>query len=101
MSVVAISEKLGSLGIEIGQALAASLGYQFAERDIISKAADRFGVDVARLSHAVEERPTLVDRLNTAQRRFSHDVQGTPLEMAGPDDIPLVGRAAPPIFAGH
>jgi len=36
MSVVAISENMGSLGIEIGHALAARLGYQFAERDIIS-----------------------------------------------------------------
>src|SRR4029453_10446119 len=34
------------------------LGYDFAERDIISKAADRFGADVAQLSHAVEERPS-------------------------------------------
>ena len=59
MSVVAVSENMGSLGIEIGHAVAARLGYEFAERDMVSKAADRFGADVARLSHAVEERPTL------------------------------------------
>jgi cytidylate kinase len=91
---------MGSLGIEIGQALAASLGYQFAERDIISKAADRFGVDVARLSHAVEERPTLVDRLNTAQRRFAQYVEATVQEMAARDDIVLVGLASTIILAG-
>jgi cytidylate kinase len=100
MSVVAVSENMGSLGIEIGQALAASLGYQFAERDIISKAADRFGVDVARLSHAVEERPTLVDRLNTAQRRFAQYVEATVQEMAARDDIVLVGLASTIILAG-
>jgi cytidylate kinase len=100
MSVVAVSENLGSLGIEIGQALAASLGYQFAERDIISKAADRFGVDVARLSHAVEERPTLVDRLNTAQRRFAQYVEATVQEMAARDDIVVVGLASTIILAG-
>jgi len=100
MSVVAISENLGSLGIEIGHALAASLGYKFAERDIISKAADRFGVDVARLSHAVEERPTLVDRLNTAQRRFAQYVEATVQEMAARDDIVLVGLASTIILAG-
>ena len=82
MSVVAVSENMGSLGIEIGHAVAASLGYQFAERDIVSKAADRFGADVARLSHAVEERPTLVDRLSTAQRRFAQYVEATVQEMA-------------------
>jgi cytidylate kinase len=100
MSVVAVSENLGSLGIEIGHAVAASLGYQFAERDIISKAADRFGADVARLSHAVEERPTLVDRLNPAQRRFAQYVEATVQEMAARDDIVLVGLASTIILAG-
>jgi len=94
MSVVAISENIGSLGIEIGHALAARLGYQFAERDIISKAADRFGEDAGRLSHAVEERPTLVDRLSTAQRRFAQYVEATVQEMAAHDDIVLVGLAS-------
>lgn len=100
MSVVAVSENIGSLGIEIGHALAAWLGYQFAERDIISKAADRFGADVARLSHAVEERPTLVDRLSTAQRRFAQYVEATVQEMAARDDIVLVGLASTIILAG-
>ncbi len=94
MSVVAVSENIGSLGVEIGHAVAASLGYQVAERDIISKAADRFGADVARLSHAVEERPTLVDRLSTAQRRFAQYVEATVQEMAARDDIVLVGLAS-------
>src|SRR6266498_2873535 len=100
MSVVAVSENLGSLGIEIGHAVAARLGYQFAERDIVSKAADRFGADVARLSHAVEERPTLVDRLSTAQRRFAQYVEATVQEMAARDDIVLVGLASTIILAG-
>jgi len=99
MSVVAISENMGSLGVEIGHAVAASLGYQFAERDIISKAADRFGEDAGRLSHAVEERPTLVDRLSTTQRRFSQYVEATVQEMAARDDIVLVGLASTIILA--
>ena len=100
MSIVAISENMGSLGIEIGHAVAAELGYEFAERDIISKAADRFGADAARLSHAVEERPTLVDRLSTAQRRFAQYVEATVQEMAARDDIVLVGLASTIILAG-
>jgi len=99
MSVVAISENIGSLGIEIGRALTAELGYQLAERDIISKAADRFGAAAARLSHAVEERPTLVDRLSATQRRFAHYVEATVLEMAARDDIVLVGLASTIILA--
>jgi len=92
---------LGSLGIEIGHPLAASLGYQFAERDIISKAADRFGADVARLSHAVEERPPLVDRLNPAQRRFAQYVDATVQEMAARDDIVLESASGPGLAIHH
>src|SRR5262245_57257769 len=94
MSVIAVSENLGSLGIEIGRTAAGGLGYEFAERDIINKAADRFGADVAQLSHAVEERPSVVDRLNAAQRRFAQYIAATVQEMAARDDVVLVGLAS-------
>jgi cytidylate kinase len=100
MSIVAVSENMGSLGIEIGRTLAAWLGYDFAERDIIGKAAERFGEDAGRLSHAVEERPTLVDRLNAEQRRFARYVEATVLEMAARDDVVLVGLASTIILSG-
>jgi cytidylate kinase len=99
MSVVAISESLGSLGIEIGHTIAARLGYEFAERDIISKAADRFGADVSRLSHAAEERPTLLERFNAEQRRFAQYVEATVHEMAARDNFVLVGLASTLILA--
>ena len=40
MSIVAISETMGSLGNEIGRRLADSLGWGFADREIIAKAAE-------------------------------------------------------------
>ena len=59
MSIVAISETAGSLGREIGHTVAATLGYEFADREIISKAAERFGEGVMELTHATEETPKL------------------------------------------
>src|SRR4029453_11342810 len=99
MSVVAISESMGSLGIEIGRSLAARLGHEFAERDIITKAADRFGQDVARLSHAAEERPTLRERFSAAHGRFAHYVEATVYEMAARDNMVLAGLASTIILA--
>jgi cytidylate kinase len=99
MSVVAISESLGSQGIEIGRTVAARLGYEFAERDIISKAADRFGADVSRLSHAAEERPTLLERFTAEQHRFAHYVDATVHEMAARDNFVIVGLASTLILA--
>jgi cytidylate kinase len=100
MSVVAVSESLGSLGIEIGRTVASELGHEFAERDIITKAADRFGEDVARLSHAAEERPTLLERFTAAHRRFAQYVEATVYEMAARDNIVLVGLASTIILGG-
>jgi cytidylate kinase len=99
MSVIAISESLGSLGIEIGRTVAARLGYEFAERDVISKAADRFGADVGRLSHAAEERPTLLERFTAEQHRFAHYVDATVHEMAARDNFVIVGLASTLILA--
>jgi Cytidylate kinase-like family len=42
MSIVAISETAGSMGIEVGRKLAESLGWQFADREILAKASEQF-----------------------------------------------------------
>jgi hypothetical protein len=41
MSVVAVSETIGSLGNEIGRRVAQARGYEFSDREIIAKAAER------------------------------------------------------------
>lgn len=94
MSVVAISETAGSLGSEIGRAAAETLGYEFADREIITKAADRFGEAISDLAHATEERPTVWERLMETQQRTVTYVEATVLEMAARVNIVLVGRAA-------
>jgi hypothetical protein len=58
MSIVVVSQTLGSLGDEIGRELARTLSYQFADREIILEAAERFREDVPALQHATEEKPT-------------------------------------------
>jgi len=94
MSIVAISETAGSLGNEIGRRLAERLGYRFADREIIAKAAERFGEDVSDLRHAAEERPTLWERWTDTQRRYKAYIEAIILEMATGDDVVLAGLAA-------
>jgi cytidylate kinase len=94
MGVVAISDTAGSLGSEIGQAVAAKLGYQFADREIISKAAERFGEGVLELTHATEEKPTIWERLTETQGRYIAYVEAIVLEMAARDNVVMVGRAS-------
>jgi cytidylate kinase len=94
MSIVAMSETVGSGGTEIGRALAAALGWEFADREIITKAAESFGEGVGELKHATEEKPTLWDRFRQSQQRYVTYVEATILEMAARDNVVLVGRAS-------
>jgi cytidylate kinase len=94
MSIVAISETAGSGAIEIGRTLAAALGYEFADREIIEKAAEGFGEGVTTLTHATEEKPTLWERLTDTQRRYVAYVEATILELAARDNVVLAGRAS-------
>jgi cytidylate kinase len=94
MSIVAMSETVGSGGTEIGRALAAAMGWEFADREIITKAAESFGEGVGELKHATEEKPTLWDRFRQSQQRYVTYVEATILEMAARDNVVLVGRAS-------
>jgi cytidylate kinase len=100
MSIVAISETAGSGATEIGRMLAATLGYEFADREIIEKAAEGYGEGVTTLTHAMKERPTLWERLTDTQRRYVTYVEATILEMAARDNVVLAGRAST-IVLGH
>ena len=94
MSIVAMSETVGSGGTEIGRALAATLAWEFVDREIITKAAESFGEGVGELKHATEEKPTLWDRFRQSQQRYVTYVEATILEMAARDNVVLVGRAS-------
>lgn len=94
MSIVAISETAGSLGNEMGRRLAESLGYAFADREIIAKTAERFGEDPSDLRHGTEEKPSLWERLTGSQRRYKAFVEATILDMAARGDVVLAGLAS-------
>jgi cytidylate kinase len=94
MSIVAISETLGSLGNEIGRRLAESLGWRFADREIIAKAAERFGADLAEVRHNAEEKPSLWERFTDSQRRFKAFVEASMFDMAANDNIVLAGLSS-------
>jgi cytidylate kinase len=94
MSIVAISETGGSLGIEIGRKLAANLGWEFADREILAKASERYGEAVTDLRHSVEEKPTLWERFSDTQHRHKAYVEAIMLEMAARDNVVLAGRSS-------
>ena len=92
MSIVAISETTGSLGNEIGRRVAERLGYRFADREIIAKAAEQFGAELSALRRRTEGKPTFWERLTDSQHRYRAYVDSTILEMAAGDEVVLRGE---------
>jgi cytidylate kinase len=93
MSIVAISETTGSLGNEIGRRVSERLGYRFADREIIAKAAEQFGAELSDLRHGTEEKPSFWERLTDSQHRYRAYVDSMILELASGDDVVLTGLA--------
>jgi cytidylate kinase len=94
VSVVTISQALGSSGETIGRALAGELHYTFADRDIILKAAERLGQDVTALERLLEGRPTLRERLTETRRDYLAAVEAVIWEFAAGDNVVIVGRGS-------
>ena len=94
MSVVAICETFGSQGNEIGRELSRALGWEFADREIIAKAAERYGESVMELHHVSEEKPTLWERFTDSTRHYVSCIEATILEMAARGEVVLVGHGA-------
>lgn len=94
MSIVAMSETFGSLGSEIGRAAATALRYEFADREIITRAAERHGEAASDLWRVAEQKPTLRERLTERQHHSSLSIEATLFEMASRDNVVLIGRAS-------
>jgi cytidylate kinase len=94
MSIVTISQALGSAGEEIGRSLAEDLSYTFADREIILKAAERLGQGVAALEQLLEGRPTLRERLTETRRDYLAAVEAVIWEFAAGDNVVIVGRGS-------
>jgi len=94
MSIVAISETHGSHGTEIGRELARALGWEFADREIIAKAAERYGEAAMELQRVTEEKPTLWERFSDSTQHYLSCVEATIFELAAQGRAILVGHGA-------
>lgn len=94
MSIVAISSTLGSLGDEIRRELARRLAYEFADREILARAAERFGQRALELEQATEGKPGFLERFRDDKHRYVTYVEAVVLDMAARDNVVLAGRGA-------
>jgi cytidylate kinase len=94
MSIVAISDTLGSRGDVMGRELARYLKWDFADRAGIAKAAERYGEAAGELQQVTEERPSLWERFTDSKRRYLLYVEASVFEMAARNHVVIVGHGA-------
>jgi cytidylate kinase len=94
MSIVAISQTLGSWGDRIGRQVAEARASLFADQEIIVRAAERFGEDMSKLQQFTEHKPGLLERFDERRERYRAYVEAATWELAARDDVVLSGRGS-------
>jgi cytidylate kinase len=100
MAIVTISHEIGAGGPEIGQQLAERLGYRYVDHELISNAAQRYGLLEEKLSHLDESKPSLFERFDAETRRYITVIQTALYEFAEQDRGVLMGRGGQWLLRG-
>lgn len=92
MAIVTISSELGAGGPEIGMTLAKQAGYRYVDREIISDAANRYGLEEAKLVRLDESKPSLFGRIDSESRLYVAGTRAVMFGFARQDNVILFGR---------
>lgn len=105
MAIIAVSQQIGSRGIELGRLTARILGYRFlSSEELVAEVSRTYHVTPDQLVVVDERQPHFWSRLKTESERFISFFRATLLrEMAG-DRLVVVGRSPavylPPLGCG-
>jgi cytidylate kinase len=100
MPIVTISHEIGAGGPEIGQQLADRMSYRYVDHELISDAAQRYGLLEEKLSHLDESKPSLFERFDAETRRYITVIQTALYDFAEHDNVVLMGRGGQWLLRG-
>ena len=100
MPIVTMSHEIGAGGPEIGQQLAERMGYRYVDHELISDAAQRYGLLEEKLSHLDESKPSLFERFDAETRRYITVIQTALYDFAEHDNVVLMGRGGQWLLRG-
>ncbi|MGH7949307.1 MAG: cytidylate kinase family protein [Candidatus Binataceae bacterium] len=94
MAVIAISNQLGSRGIEVGEQCARMLGYRFVtSADLVNETAQRYGVSADQLLVFDERAPHFWEWFTTDTRNFVAYIRAVILSELARDRVIVAGRS--------
>lgn len=100
MAIITMSHEIGAGGPEIGQQLADRLGYRYVDQDLVSNAAQKYGLLEEKLSHLDESKPSLFERFDAETRRYITVIQTALYDFAEQDNVVLMGRGGQWLLRG-
>ena len=93
MSIITISRGSYSRGKEVAETLARELGYECVSREIILEASEQFNIPEIQLVHAIEDAPSILNRLTRGKERYVAYVRAALLKRVQRDDVVYHGFA--------
>jgi cytidylate kinase len=100
MAIVTIAHETGSGGPEIGIELAKRLGWRYVDRDMLSEAAQRYGVVEDKLAELDEKKPSLFERFDVETRQYLTVIQSAILDAAEQDNVVINSRGGQMLLRG-
>ncbi len=100
MAIVTIAHETGSGGPEIGIELAKRLGWRYVDRDMLSEAAQRYGVGEDKLTELDEKKPSLFERFDVETRQYITVIQSALLDAAEQDNVVINSRGGQMLLRG-
>ena len=95
MGIITISRGSYSRGKEIAEKLAEKLEYECISREVLLKASKDFNVPEVKLLHAIQDAPSVFDRVKDGKRKYTAFIREAFLEYIQRDNVVYDG------FAGH
>jgi cytidylate kinase len=94
MSIITISRGSYSRGKEVAEKLALALQYECISREIILEASENFNIPELKLTRAIHDAPTILDRFTSGKERFIAFFRATLLTHLQRDNVVYHGLAS-------
>ena len=93
MPIITISRGSYSRGKEVAEKLARELGHECISREILLEASEQFNIPEIQLVRAIEDAPSVLDRLTRGKERYLAYVRAALLKHAKKGDVVYHGFA--------
>lgn len=93
MGIITISRGSYSKGKEIAEKLSEKLGYQCISREILLRASKDFNIPEVKLLRAIEDAPSVLDRLKHGKKKYIAFIRRAFLEQVQNDNVIYHGLA--------